>query len=409
MTSRSPESIHHLKPVQIGILDEAEPLRAVATWGAIGAEAILTQCYPVQISLFHQSFDVVAARQEGLNYATTLQDHGIRVLMVRDLLADTLTPKKRLKKEEVISAMLEKAGAIQDEYNTHVQDSHDLITTLVEQDIARYGEEKALSLNQALSIDPHLPLGNSLYGRDHMNVLLDARVVSRMAKDIRRHEVGLYELIYQQHLAPHNTIIIPPNETFEGGDAYIHNGTVFIGVGTRTTLGAVISIYQALKPQLEQNELKLAIIEDENPFGRPFNEQQDSMHLDTFSNPIGRKEIAVCVEEACRRRIRFIDTLNGTLVMRDGWGSFIDYLEKTEDTIMIVPQEEQKGFGCNFLLKGEDSDGECTVFVPLSRNTETIKQLEKLGKKVVHTDLFESTKGYGAAHCMTGQLRRSKL
>ena len=35
--------------------------------------------------------------------------------------------------------------------------------------------------------------------------------------------------------------------------------------------------------------------------------------------------------------------------------------------------------------------------------------LEKLGKKVVHTDLFESTRGYGAAHCMTGRLRRSEI
>ncbi len=409
MTSHSPESLLPFKSVQIGILDEAEPLRTVATWGAIGAEAILTQCYPIQISLFHQSFDAVTARQEGLNYAATLQDHGIRVLMVRDLLADALGPQKHLKKDDVISAMHRKAKTIQGQYNTHVQNSSDLITTLVEQDVVRYGEEKALRLNQALSVDPQLPLGNSLYGRDHMNVLLDARVVSRMAKDIRKHEVGLYELIYQQHLAPHHTIIIPSNETFEGGDAYIHNGTVFVGVGTRTTLGAVISVYQALKPQLEQYCLKFAIVEDEDPFQKSFSEQQDSMHLDTFSNPIGKSEIAVCIEEARKRRVRFLNTVNGDTVIQDTPDTFIAYLEKTEDNIVVVPQEEQKGFGCNFLLKGEEPNGDCSVFVPLSRNTETIKQLEKLGKKVVHTDLFESTKGYGAAHCMTGQLRRSKI
>ena len=406
MTSSSPESFLPLKPIQIGILDEAEPLKAVATWGAIGAEAVLTQCYPVHISLFHQSFDVVAARLEGLNYAATLQDHGIRVLMVRDLLADALTPKTSFKKEGVISAMLKKAKAVQDQYNTRVQDSNDLIATLVEQDITRYGEEKALSLNQALSIDPQLPLGNSLYGRDHMNVLLDARVVSRMAKDIRRHEVGLYELIYQQHLARHKTITIPSDETFEGGDAYIHNGTVFVGVGTRTTLGAAVSIYQDLKPQLEQYGLKFAIVEDDNPFGRSFGEQQESMHLDTFSNPISRKEIADCVEEAQRRKIRFLNTVNGTTAISNGLGSFIDYLEKTEDNIAVISEEEQKGFGCNFLLKGENPDGDCTIFVPLRMNTETNNQLERMGKKLVYTNLLESTKGYGATHCMTGQLLR---
>lgn len=410
MISSSPESrlSPNMNPVQIGIFDEAEPLRAAATWGAIGAEAILAQCYPVSISLFHQSFDVNVARQEGLDYAATLENHGIRVLMVRDHLTHALNPKS-LKKNEVIATMVRRARIIQDKYDTHVEGFTDLIKMLVEQDIARYGEERALGLNKALCIDPQFPLGNSLYGRDHMNVLLETRVVSRMAKDIRRHEVGLYELVYQQSLLPHGTISVPPAETFEGGDAYIHNGTVFIGVGTRTTLGAAISVYQALKPQLEQYGLKFAIVEDEDPFGRPFSDQQDSMHLDTFSNPIGRKEIAVCVEEARRRRIRFLNTVNDTVVLGDGFGSFIDYLEKTEDNVAVIPKEEQQGFGCNFLLKGEDPDGGCTIFVPLSKNTETNSQLEKLGKKIVHTNLSESTKGYGAAHCMTGQLLRSRV
>lgn len=395
-----------LRSIQIGIFDEAEQLKTAATWGPIGAEAVLAQCYPESISLFYQSFNVLAARQEGLNYAATLQNHGIQIIMVRDLLAESIKPAP-LKKTEIISAMTDKAKAVQDQYGTNVPGCIDLITSLVGQDIARYGEEKALGLNKALSLDPQLPLGNSLYGRDHMNVLLDTRIVSSMAKHIRRHEVGLYELVYQQHLAPHKTSVIPSGETFEGGDAYIHNGTVFVGVGTRTTLGAAIKIYHTLKPQLEQYGYKFAVVEDENPFGKSFREQQDSMHLDTFSNPVGRKEMAVCVEEARKRRIKFLTVTNGSLVISDGFGSFIDYLEKTEDNIVRIPKAEQTEFGCNFLLKGEDLNGDCTIFVPLQSNTDTNNQLEKLGKKIVHTDLFESTRGYGAAHCMTGQLRRS--
>ncbi|MDD5416301.1 MAG: arginine deiminase family protein [Candidatus Daviesbacteria bacterium] len=408
MIAHSLESDLPPNSIQIGIFDEAEPLRAVSTWGAIGAEAVLAQCYPKAISLFYQSFDVITARQEGINYAAILQDHGVKVLMVRDLLAETLKPRP-LRKDAVIAAMVGRAQAIQNQYDIHVEDSADLITMLVEQDIVRYGEEGALNLNQTLSVDPQFPLGNSLYGRDHMNVLCDTRVVSRMAKAIRRHEVDLYELVYQQHLAPHTTIIIPSGETFEGGDAYIHNGTVFVGVGTRTTLGAAVGIYQALKPQLEQCCLKFAVVEDEDPFGRSFSEQQDSMHLDTFSNPVGKREIAVCIEEARRRRIRFLNSFGDNLVINDGFGSFIDFLEQTEDNIVIIPQEEQKGFGCNFLLKGEDSSGRCVIFVPLRYNTDTNNQLRGLGKQVVHTDLFESTKGYGAAHCMTGQLLRSNI
>lgn len=404
MTAHSPETYLPPNSVQIGIFDEAHPLQTVATWGAVGAEAVLTQCYPEEISLFHQSFDTLAARQEGLSYASTLQSHGINVLMIRDLLASALTPES-LRKSEIISAMIKKALSVQNQYGTQVRKYSEAIATLIEQDIERYGEDQALQLNKALSLDPELPLGNSLYGKDHMNVLFDTRVVSRMAKNIRQHEIRLYEIVYQQYLVPHATIPIPPGETFEGGDAYIHNGSVFVGVGTRTTLGAAVTIYQTLKPQLEESGLKFAIVEDLDHVTRSFQEQQDSMHLDTFSNPVGRKEIAVCAEEAQRRTIRFLNTLGGNLVINDGFGSFFDYLEQTEDNIVIIPQEEQKGFGCNFLLKGE-IDGTSTIFVPLRDNTNTNNQLERLGKEVVHTDLLESTKGYGAAHCMTGQLLR---
>lgn len=393
-------------PVRIGIQDEADSLQAATVWGAAGGEAVLAQCYPEDISLFHQSFDVLAARREGLNYTAILQNHGVRVLMVRDLLAEVLKPKS-LTKDQVTSDMVEKARTAQDLYGTHVREAADLIVELVEQDIRRYGEERALTLNRTLSITPQLPLGDSIYSRDQMNVLLNTRVVSRMAKTIRRREVGLYETVYKRYISPHETITIPQGETFEGGDAYIHNGTVFVGVGTRTTLGAAIKVYQILKPQLDRYGFLFAVVEDEEPFNKPFSEQQGSMHLDTFSNPIGRKEIAACVEEARRRRIRFLNTVGGNVIFNDGFGSFIDYLERTEDNILVIPKEEQRGFACNFLLRGENQNGGYTIFVPLRSNTETNNQLARLGKEIVHTDLLESTKGYGAAHCMTGQLLRS--
>lgn len=406
MICRSPESClpEISNPVKIGIFDEAQLLKTVAVWGAVGAEAVLTQCYPETTSLFFDSFDVVTAREEGLKFTGILQEHGIQVLMIRDLLANALKPRL-LQKDAVISSMIKKAETTQSQYSTNVRAYGNLIVELVERDIDRYGEDKALTLNKTLSIDPLLPLGNSLYGRDQMNVLLDTRVVSRMAKDIRRREVSLYELVYRGSLAPHDTISIPIGETFEGGDAYIHNGSVFVGVGTRTTLKAAIEIYGDLRPQLDQCGLKFAVVEDEGACSRSFAEQQDSMHLDTFSNPIGKKEIAVCLEEARRRKIRFLTGNNGDILLTDGQ-SFIDYLEKTEDNIVVIPKEEQQGFGCNFLLKGEEPNGKYTIFVPLRTNTETNNQLQKLGKEVIFTDLSESTKGYGAAHCMTGQLVR---
>lgn len=393
--------------MQIGIFDESEPLRTASVWGPVGAESVIAQCYPANVSLFHESFDVVSARQEGLQYAAILQDHGVRVLMARDKLAEILKHKP-LKRDAVIDALAKKAKAAQTSYGTHIDDAVDLITTAVVFDIDRYGEAQALTLNHILSLNPQLPLGNSMYCRDQTNVLLGARVVSRMAKQIRRPEVGLYELIYGKNLTPHQTINIPKGETFEGGDAYVHQGHVWIGVGARTTFGAAVKIHNELRPQLDEYELKFAIVQDEDPYSRPFSKQQDFMHLDTFSNPTGRKDIAVCIEEARRRKVKLLLSGGDQTKVEEPGLSFIDYLEHIvkEDNIIVISEDEQRQFGCNFLLLGELNDGTATILTPLDSNTGINNQLRRMGRNVVPVDLYQNTRGYGAAHCMTGQLLR---
>ena len=231
-----------------------------------------------------------------------------------------------------------------------------------------------------------------------------------MAKDIRKPEVPLYELVYNTHLPAHNPIRIPPGETFEGGDAYVHQGHVWIGVGTRTTFGAALKIYEALRDDLDRYGVKFAVIQDENPFDRPFSQQQDFMHLDTFSNPTGRKDIAVCIEEASRRKVLLIESMKGNTIIKNTGLSFIDYLEYVvqEDDIVVISKDEQQAFGCNFLLLGEYHNRRTVILEPLESNTDTNNQLRRLGKEIVPTNLYQSTRGYGAAHCMTGQLLREE-
>ncbi|MDO8619622.1 MAG: arginine deiminase family protein [Candidatus Daviesbacteria bacterium] len=394
-------------PIQVGIFEESHRLRAAAVWGPVGAEAVLAQALPEEISLFFKTFDVPEARREGLRYTQTLQDYGVHIIPVRDRLAALLTPAKSGSKSELIAQLINKTKYFQEYHGTKVNNYGDQIKTLVEQDIERYGEEQAVALNTTLSLDPKLPLGNLIYARDQMNVLLNFRVSSSMTKDIRKPEVALYEQVYADSLPAHPVITIPEGERFEGGDAYIHNGYMFVGVGARTSFGAALKIFWNLKNSLDAAHLKFAIVEDSDSKNRPFGEQQDFMHLDTFSNPIGKKEIAVCEEEATRRRVKFIDaTIDGTLTISSYQPRFMDFLARHDDKVIIIPREEQKEFGCNFLLLGKEN-GQDTVLVPLESNRSINDQLTKSGKNVVAVDLKESTRGYGAAHCMTGQTWRS--
>ncbi len=394
-----------------GIFDESHLLKSAVVWGPVGAEAVLAQLFPEEKSLFFKEFDVPAARQEGINYQETLRSWGVEVISARDHLAKILgrvNLEVTLDKRKVESELLSQSRAIRMVFGGPNRGLGGTIVHLLEEDIKLYGERDALALNHILCRTERLPLGNLLYARDQMNVLLGQRVVSSMAKEIRKPEVLLYEQVYNAHLVDHEPIKIPSGETFEGGDAYIHQGHVWVGVGTRTTMGAALKIYEGLKGDLRRHDLKFAVVRDEDAFNRPFSEQQAFMHLDTFSNPTGKKDIAVCLEEATRRKILLVGSIGESTVIKDTRLSFIDYLEHEvkEDNIVVISKGEQQDFGCNFLLLGEYDDGRTVILVPLQSNTDTNNQLRRLGKEVVLTDLYQSTRGYGAAHCMTGQLLR---
>lgn len=408
----STRTVEMLHTMPIGIYNETDRLRKAAIWGPIGAEAVLAQIYPPNISLFYDYMNVPAARQEILSFEKILQQKGVEITMIRDELANALPiPEQPLEKKDLIKAIVHKAKDISSEYpgnnpprrSIHVKPWYEMaIRSLIQQDIDRYGEQKALALNKALCLDTQ-PLGNAIYARDQMNVLLGTRFQSSMAKPIRKPEVALYEKVYQQVMKLPEPAVLPEGETFEGGDAYVHNGTVYVGVGIRTTKGAAEFMYKTLRPQLEEKGMKFAIVEEKHPDERSAKEQMDFMHLDTFSSPIGDKEIAVCEEEARRRRVSYLQMgEDGSIMTVDTGDSFLDHLQKSEDTVVIIPREEQQEFGCNFLAIDNH-----TLLLPLASNPKTNERLKAAGKELVFLGLQESTRGYGASHCMTGQLARA--
>lgn len=409
-------SNEHIGPQEVGIFNETDRLRSATIWGPVGAEAVLAQLYPEEVSLFYAEMDVVKARKETDAYAEILRQHGVHVISARDVLAHE-QPDQPLHKDEILAELIAKAQEIIDENPTkeekkdpakkavRFEKSKQAITELLEGDIERYGEQQALALNKELCLDIPLPVGNALYARDQMNVLLGTRFVSRMKYGIRIPEVALYERTYEDILAVGtNSVEIPEGETFEGGDAYVHNNTVYVGVGIRTTKKAAEFMFSVLEPQLAASGMRFAIVEDKDPKSRPKKAQMDFMHLDTFSGPIGDTEIAVCEEEAKRRMVSYLERgEDGSVATVETGDNFLDHLQKQGETVVIIPREEQESFGCNFLALDEN-----TLLLPLESNQATNERLQELGKNLVFLGLYECTRGYGASHCMTGQLSRKR-
>lgn len=409
----------------VGINDENDRLTRAAVWGPVGAEAVLAQIYPSGISLFYDQMNVQVARLEAENFAEVLTSHGVRIHTMRDVLAQEVIPEhmvegaKGITRDNLADELLDKAAMtyrrfyysdgksrLDGQYpaggTKRLHDYTGPIIELIDQDIERYGLERAIALNEYLSVDPHLPMGNAMFARDQMNVLLGTRFISSMARPIRQPEVPMYEALYRHLGFPPGTEL-PHGETFEGGDAYVHNGIVYVGVGTRTTRGAAHFIFSSLKPQLDELGFKFAIIEDVAIAQKSPDELQQFMHLDTFSNPTGTTEMVVCDLEAKNRRVKTVSMDNSGRIIENDEGTFIDFLDERNDVTHVAPSAQAE-FACNFLAIDRN-----TVLVAdtgSSESKEVAAQIEGTGRTVVPIPLYESTRGFGATHCMTGQLRR---
>lgn len=386
----------------IGIFSETDRLKRAAVWGEPSVEAVMAQLYPTSKSLFLDDMDVFKAGAEARSYAQALRDHGVEVSIVRDELAKII-PGQHLQKDKLQAKLLRKADVIRKGSGISRPGYRDEIVGLLERDIERYGEMAALAIAQLLCLNPSLPMGNIIYARDQRNVLMQTAFSSRMSKNIRLPEVPIYDRVYGKLGYP-GTVRMPFGETFEGGDAYVHDGIVYVGVGIRTTKGAAMHIYRTLQPQLDVNGYRFVIVEDPVAKERSEKEQMDFMHLDTFSMPTGKGQINLCEEEAKHRVVTEVTSYYGMLRPRVTGKSFIDFLYSEGQDIGLVPLKEQQLFGCNFI----NIDGEI-VLVPKESNKTIIDNLIKQGKIVKVIDLSESTKGYGGPHCMTMQFERERI
>lgn len=395
---------------QIKVLDENDPLKLASIYGDIGTEAVLAQIYPQETSLFFNVMDVIQARRESKNYKHELENLGTEVIEIRPRLIDfykntfqELKVKGKVKK--LIQQKLEK---IYQKYSPSkvIEFYQDQFETLYSEDIKKYGKSNAEILNWGLCLSNKLPLGNMLYSRDQMNVVYNKMIVSNLAKPIRKPESEIYRQIYSEIFGKLDFIEIPQEETFEGGDLYIHDGVVYTGVGSRTTRKAAIHIAKEIEDKIIETNSRFIIVEDPDPLERSFDDQMNFMHLDTWSYPIGRKQIMLLPEEAKRRRIFEVhfdkqEENDTRLEIINRETSFYEFLEDEGYTIFEVNKETQQDFGCNNVCYDED-----IIIVPQTTNDSTLKILQKAGKETVCVPMYESTRGYGAAHCMTGQLIR---
>ena len=352
--------------------------------------------------LFEYYFDVNAAAEEHRGYIKALEDNGIKVYTVRELLNQVPIETLRMYVAEAltydISNMPNMSAEKSAEYHDYVigeMSRADLIRCiLLRPTVTLYGTDTNTGFN---AVYTHSPLMNLYFTRDQSITTPRGHIISKMNSTQRADETQIIALCYEQ-LGAKPILTISGDGRLEGGD-YLRGGDIsYIGCGMRTNLEAIQQIMDADAFGHDT----IAVVNDHKWW-------QMQMHLDTYFNIID-KDLCTLVESRYYAKegepewvtVDLYTRKNGekeyALTRKDV--PFVEFLTERGFTIIPIKQEDELHYANNFLTIAPRH------IMAVGNQSESLqKSLADHGVKVEWIPLETLIKGYGAAHCMTQVIR----
>lgn len=348
---------------------------------------------------------VERAQDEHDAFADVLRSQGVEVLLLADLLIESLSDAAA--REQGIASTLADLR-LGDTLRAHLA-AH--LAGLAPDDLAavmmaglRNDEVGVRTLVTSLKAHDDFiidPLPNLLFTRDSSLWIGTHPVVTSLAMPARRRESQLTELIYTHHprFSAHERLHGASLEHVEGGDVLVlGDGVLAVGVGERTTPAGV----ERLTRNLFERGLVTSVV------AVPIDQERATMHLDTICTMVdtdavvmypniasrleghvltwdGELRIAEAAPflEACAtamgiERVRLIDTgLDAVTAEREQW-------DDGNNTLAVAPR----------------------VCIAYERNTHTNRRLEEEGITVLRIAGSELGSGRGGPRCMSCPIDR---
>ncbi len=364
-------------------------------------------------ALFMDYFDADKAAGEHRGYRQALADMGAEVVTVRDILLSGCTDAEGNTVEgQALDELRDFASrylkytcgegvdsAEQAEYRSAMLakftpgDLVDIILLQPEVVLSGTGINTGLEASYTLH-----PVMNLFFMRDQAITTSKGVVIGRMNSSQRAAETDIAEFCYRKLGETPVYRISGEDAYLEGGDYLPFGSLSFIGCGLRTTQEAI--------DQLLDNDL---IGKDTLVVVRDSWKSQDQMHLDTYFNIIDRDLVTLCANRV-EAKPGDKDYLTADVYAKDGTGRFAkvssgvpftDFLTARGISIIPIGKADELNYANNFLTVSARK-----IAMVAGQSAELQQALAAHGVDVTWVPLYNLTRGYGAAHCMTQVVRR---
>ena len=359
---------------------------------------------------------VSRAQEEHDAFAETLRGRGVEVLLLADLLRETLVDPdaRRLGVAAAVDSRRLGSG-LADALAAHLADAEPtdlaaVLTAGMTFDELPFGDGAAgVSLVRRMHAGTDFvvdPLPNLLFTRDSSVWLRDRVAVTSLALRARARETSLTHLIYTHHerFAGTAKAYGAHSAPLEGGDVLLlAPGVLAVGVGERTTpAGAEAVARSAFADGLARTVLAV-----------PIDQDRATMHLDTICTMVdvdavvmypnvAHRLAAVAVRPGADGQLVISETAPFVVAAAEAMG--IDELRVIDTGLdPITAEREQWDDGNNTLAIGPK------LAVAYERNVETNERLELAGIEVIRIAGSELGSGRGGPRCMSCPISRDPL
>ena len=348
-------------------------------------------------------------------FAQMLRDRGVEVLLLHELLEQTLElPEARTRAVDDTFGDLRYGDTLRRYLRQRAAElsSHDLASVLMSgvsaHDFAKLDLTLPTCLVTSLLNDEDFvvdPLPNLLFTRDSSVWIGEYPAVTSLTMPARRRETQLTELIYTFHPRFAGTQHAHGwrDENLEGGDVmHLAPGVMAVGVGERTSsAGAERIARTALK--LGAAHTVLAV---------PIQQQRATMHLDTVCTMVDTDAVVMYPQVADELQALPMTADGDEIVVRSPQPFLVAAAEamgidrlRVIDTGLdpVTAEREQWDDGNNTLALAP------RVVVAYNRNVETNRRLEAAGVDVLTIPGSELGSGRGGPRCMSCPILREPL